>query len=97
MSFWYGKPEKRTYRDFASFNYLLNLCVECNKFRGMNPKANATLKGACIMLNLQGFKVQPIVYDGFIVKLRIENLDTEEVTVWTVAGLKTRRKGKRYV
>lgn len=96
MSFWYGKPSPVVYHELASFNIIVNLSIECNRFSGMNANANATLKGAVIMMKAQGYNISFNIVNELITRIRIHNIETDKVSVYDIRNLSTRRKGKWY-
>lgn len=86
MAFWYGKPDKETYREFAAINFLKNLVHAANAHFGLSEKDNARLKAASDMLETQGYKIEHCVMvelmkkaDVCIIeKTVIDILDTDE-------------------
>lgn len=89
MAFYYGKPDKSTYREFAALNLLKNLVATANSQYGHNEKANAALHYAAVMLETQGHKITFFMNHELcetkciymIERMRVHILDTDEVLV----------------
>jgi len=89
MAYYYGKPDKETYRGIAALNLLKNLVSTANSQYGHNEKANAALHYAAVMLETQGYKITfsmnkelcetRCIY--MIERMRVHILDTDEVLV----------------
>lgn len=88
MAFYYGKPDKETYRGIAALNLLKNLVNNANSLHGHNKEANAALHFAAVMLETQGHKITFFMnkelcerHMHIIEKMRVHILDTDEVLV----------------
>lgn len=90
MAFYYGKPSPEIYHEIASHNIIRNLVKRCNEKGGWDAERNATLHGAIIMLESQGFRVT-LTFEEYLQKwqkldiiefVTIENIETDEVYVF---------------